>query len=322
MRWLLYFVVVAFLLSLLSGLRMVEPGERAVIERFGRVLKDKPGPGLYVGLPWGIDRVTRVPVQRIRSVTIGYSADTDDESDMTIPAGQLVTGDDNVVNIQVVLNYVVREDEVEKFAFQQDRAEALLARAAEAVLSEWVATNAVDTVLLKGKLPSLEDGKKSLRDALVEQTQHRLDKSYDLGIEVQDARVTHLAAPAAVKDAFDEVDQAETKVKTLEHQAREYATFTAGAAKQKDDQIKQSANMFYNRKTTDAQGQAKSFEKWVALAKKMKADDPYYLNTMWWDQIPELYAILRTNGQIDLLDHRLGTNGLDFTIVPSLTPKK
>jgi membrane protease subunit HflK len=320
MRWLLYIVVAAFLFSLLSGLRTVEPGERAVIERFGRVLKDKPGPGLYVGLPWGIDRVTRVPVQRIRSVTIGYSADTDDESDMTIPAGQLVTGDDNVVNIQVVLNYVVREDEVEKFAFQQDRAEALLARTAEAVLSQWVATNEVDTVLLKGKLPKLDEGKKSLRDALVDETQQRLDKNYDLGIEVQDARVTHLGAPAAVKAAFDEVDQAETKVKTLEHQALAYATFTVGAAKEKAYQIKQAANMFYNQKTTEAQGQAKSFDTWLTLAKKMKANDPYYLKTMWWDQIPELYNILRTNGQIDLLDHRLGANGLDFTIVPP--PKK
>ena len=34
-----------------TALTQVQPGERAVIRRLGRVLPDKPRPGLTIGLP-------------------------------------------------------------------------------------------------------------------------------------------------------------------------------------------------------------------------------------------------------------------------------
>ena len=47
----------------------------AVVRRFGQVVA-RPGPGLWVGLPWGIDRVDRVPVRTARQLTVGYDPDT------------------------------------------------------------------------------------------------------------------------------------------------------------------------------------------------------------------------------------------------------
>ena len=52
---------------LLTGLAQVRPEERAVVRRFGQVVA-RPGPGLWVGLPWGIDRVDRVPVRTVRQL--------------------------------------------------------------------------------------------------------------------------------------------------------------------------------------------------------------------------------------------------------------
>jgi membrane protease subunit HflK len=320
LRFLYYLLGIALLLSLLTGLRAIEPGEKAVVLRFGRVVAT-PGPGLYVGLPWGIDQVYRVAVNRTRSVQIGYQPDQDDESGLTPVPGQLVTGDHNLVNIQAILDYVVRENEVEHFVFQQERAEELLARTAESVLSQWVATHGVDTVILKGKVAKLQPGHASLRDVLMEETQKRLD-DYQLGVEIKDARLLRLDPPPAVKDAFDEVYQAETQIKTLEYQAKGYATRIENEAKSNADDVRQKADGFHYQKIKQAERQAESFEKWVVLAKKMKAQDPYYLNAVWWDQVTELYALLKANGQIDLLDHRLGAGGLDLTIVPNLTPKK
>ena len=51
-------VVVLLALSYaLTGVTQVQPGERAVVRRLGRVLEEQPGPGLWFGLPWGIDVV-------------------------------------------------------------------------------------------------------------------------------------------------------------------------------------------------------------------------------------------------------------------------
>src|SRR5438874_8416652 len=100
------------LLYLLTGVVQVRPGERAVVRRFGRVLDVKPEPGLWVGLPWGMDRVDRVPVEFVRPVVVGYRLQEDEDA-LATPPGQLLTGDHNLVNVQAVLNYSVRPDGVE-----------------------------------------------------------------------------------------------------------------------------------------------------------------------------------------------------------------
>src|SRR5262249_41668518 len=73
------------------------------------------------------------------------------------PPGQLLTGDHNLVNVRVVVNYTIDADRVEDFVVQLDgdggaeRVDALVARAAEAEVAEWVAGRTVDDVLLRGK---------------------------------------------------------------------------------------------------------------------------------------------------------------------------
>ena len=79
MRYLLLVVAVVLIVAyLLTGVVQVRPGERAVVRRFGRVLEHKPGPGLWVGLPWGMDRVDRVAVDQVRPVEVGYRPDADE----------------------------------------------------------------------------------------------------------------------------------------------------------------------------------------------------------------------------------------------------
>src|SRR3954470_20642145 len=97
-RW-WYLLLIALALYLLTGVAQVRPEERAVVRRFGEVVA-RPGPGLWVGLPWGIDRVDRVPVRSARQLKVGYDPDSTD-GNPTSPPGQLLTGDQNLVNLQV-----------------------------------------------------------------------------------------------------------------------------------------------------------------------------------------------------------------------------
>ena len=99
----------------------MRPGERAVVRRFGAVVAE-PGPGLWVGLPWGFDRVDRVPVDLVRRVTVGYEPDAD--TDVPLPQGQLLTGNQNVVAVQIAIDYAVRPDEVAIYLAARDRSMA------------------------------------------------------------------------------------------------------------------------------------------------------------------------------------------------------
>src|SRR5215468_6173568 len=102
-RYLLILLLGAYLLT---GIYQVGPEERAVVRRFGKVVA-RPGPGLGLALPWGIDRVDRVPVRTVRQIRVGY--DPNMVSEDSTPPGQLLTGDQNLVNVQLVLDYAIGE---------------------------------------------------------------------------------------------------------------------------------------------------------------------------------------------------------------------
>src|SRR5580692_2118547 len=112
-------LAILLLWTTLTACTLVQPGERAVVRRFGRVLPDQPGPGLYIGLPWGIDRVDRVPVARIKRVVVGMTAKVEENTEVS-PPGQLLTGDHNLVNMQVEVYYTVFEDQVADYVLMAD----------------------------------------------------------------------------------------------------------------------------------------------------------------------------------------------------------
>ncbi len=298
-------LVVAYLLT---GLVQVRPGERAVVRRFGRVLPDKPEPGLWVGLPWGLDRVDRVAVDRVQSVTVGYR-EADSEA---LPPGQLLTGDHNLVNVQAALYYKVRPAEIEDYVLQEGRVEELLARAAEAVLAEWVAGRTVDDVLLNGK--------NELPGVLQRGTQEVI-ADYRLGVQVLDARITAVAPPDEVKAAFDSVALEQTRITTRRNQAEQEAEARWRAARSDKYRLEQATAAYVRNQELLARRDAERFAERLAQYRRGLRDNPQYLRQIWEDERGELFARLKQNNQIDLLDHHLGAGGLDLFTTPPLPPK-
>lgn len=311
-RILLLLVGVLVILYLLTGITQVRPGERAVIRRFGRVLDDTPGPGLWVGLPWGMDRIDRVSVDSVRRVVVGYRPEAE-ESEASVPAGQLLTGDHNLVNVTLMLDYSVRENEVADFVVQEDRADLLVTRAAEAVLAEWVAGRTVEEVLLQGKA--------SLPAAVVAGTQERLEP-YRLGVEVRQANVAYLFPPDEVRSAFDDVARAQAAIRTRTNQAEQDAERRLREARSEAYRMEQLALAYAAEQTLRARAEAKSFEDRLALYHRLRRDNPDYLRGIWLNQLGRLFARMKEGGQLDLLDNHLSADGLDLTIVQPPPKKK
>ena len=314
MRFIKYLLPLLLAAYLLTGVTQVRPGEWAVVRRFGRVLDEKPRAGLWVGLPWGMDRVDRVPVDRVQRVTVGYPADADDDG-LAMPPGQLLTGDHNLVNVQVLLDYAVRqhdEKDVEDYVVNLDRVEGVLHRVAEAVVAEWVGGRPVDDVLTRGKalLPAV----------LVEQVQRRIEP-YRLGVEVRGASVAHLFPPREVRQEFDNVTRAQTAIRTQEHRAQQDAAQAVRAAEVERSQIENRTAAYVEEQATLARAEAEAFEKRLHVYHQLRRDNPHFLTALWWDEVGRLLARMREGGRVDLLDNRIGADGLDVLQFP-LLPKK
>ena len=312
LRYALYFLAILFIgWTAYTSLTQVQSHERAVIRRFGRILEKKPQQGLHVGWPWGIDRVDLAPVGRVRSITVGFN-DKEDKDDELVPAGQLLTGDHNLVNVQASINFKVREEDMEKFVLQQDAVDAFVFRAAESLLAEWIAGRDIDEVLRRGKseLPAF----------LHEHLQNRLT-DYGLGVQIEQTSITRLDPPDQVKDAFDKLAQAQTNIRTQVNQAEEKANSKKKKAAAEINQITLQAKSYQEVERDNAKTEAENFDKRLKQYQELSRKNPNYLNALWLDDMTRLFGRMKDAGQIQLLDHFLTSEGLTITQFP-LQPRK
>ncbi|HJZ93591.1 MAG TPA: protease modulator HflK [Gemmataceae bacterium] len=300
-----YVLLIAMALYLLTGIAQVRPEERAVVRRFGKVVAH-PGPGLWVGFPYGIDRLDRVPTATVRRVPVGYRPQASEDD----PAGQFLTGDQNLVNIQVAIDYAVGDGptDLENYVAQRDRVDAILARETGAALAEWVAGRGVDDVLLTGNV--------ALPGWLVKRVQQRIAPQ-SLGVRVQQASVAYLAPPDEVRAAFEEVNTAQTNARAQEQRAHQEAGRIRQDAEATAYQLDQQAQAYAATKKALARAEADGFIKRLEQYRKLKVTNPDVLAAIWWDEMGRIWQGFRDRGRVELLDAHLGPDGLDLThVVP------
>ena len=272
---------------LLTGVKEIRPGERAVVRRFGRVLDVEPSAGLWIGFPAGIDQVDTVPVKQLRRLAVGYRPGED--ADTEAPSGQLLTGDRNLVNVRIVLNYAVDPDAVVSFVEQQDRVEELIARTAEAGLAEWIAGRTVDDVLLRGKSTIPEDLKKQL--------QPRLD-SAGLGVQLDKVEVAYLSPPEEVKRDFEGVARAEAERKQMGEQARQQTLQKESEAAAEIRKLDLDADAYARIRLEQARAEASTFEARLAVYR----ENPLVREAGRWTHLIKQLRRLAENGQVQPLD--------------------
>jgi len=302
LRYLLLIVVAAYLLT---GVAQIRPEERAVVRRFGKVIAH-PGPGLWVGLPYGIDRLDRVPTATVRRVPVGYQPEATEDA----LAGQFLTGDQNLVNVQVAIDYAVGDapTDLDDFVAQKERVDGVIAREAEAALGEWVSGRPVDDVLLTGNV--------ALPGWLVRRVQERVGP-LRLGVRVQQASVAYLAPPDEVRGAFEEVNTAQANARAQEQRAHQESARMRRDAEATAYQEDQRGLAYAATKKTLAKAEADAFLKRLEQYRKLKTSNPDVLTAIWWDEMNRVWLGFKNRGRVDLLDSHLGPDGLDLThIVP------
>ena len=297
---------------LLTGIAQVRPEERAVVRRFGKVVA-RPGPGLWVGLPWGIDRVDRVPVLTARQLTVGYDPATWSDVSGT-PTGQFLTGDHNLVNVQLVLHYAIGEtdQELDDFVMHQDRVDVVLERVAEAAVGEWIAGRPVDQVLLTASA--------ALPAWVMDRAAERLP-AFRLGVRLQRVSVAYLAPPEEVRAAFEAVTQAQTGIRTKELQARQEAGQRERQAEALRYRLAQEAAEYPRIAVAAGERGRRRVPRELDAYRDVVKTNPDALAFLWWDEMRKALTGLKARGgRVEPLDAYLGAGGLDVTQV--ITPEE
>ncbi len=309
LRYLLAPFTVAYLAT---GVYQVGPDERAVVRRFGKVVS-RPGPGLGVGLPWGIDRVDRVPVRTVRQVRVGYDPDAPEpapaDGSPPPPVGQMLTGDQNLVNVQLVVDYAIGETDadLDNYIVHREQVDTALARETEAAIAEWAAGRTIDQ--------ALRTGSAALPVWVMERLGARLP-DLRLGIRVQRASVAILAAPEEVRTSFEAVDQAQTAIRTRETQAQQERDQRLSQAAALKYRLEQEAAQYRDEQFRQAEADAIAFRNELEAFRRVAKTNPDALAFLWWFETQEtLDALKAAGGEVRPIDHFLINGELNLYTV-------
>lgn len=183
---------------LMTGIYVVNPGEAAVVRFFGEVTQDRVGEGIHYRLPWPFEKVDVVDVSTIRREGIGMALPDHEVPHSTPKIIQFMTGDENIIDIQSVVQYRVRNPSA--YLFNVDYAPCLLINETiRSAITEIGGKMQVDEILTIGK--------ERLQELIRVKAQNILDQ-YNSGMQLVGINLNKVYPPEEVAGAFRDVSNA------------------------------------------------------------------------------------------------------------------
>lgn len=265
-------VPLVLIFYLLAGFYIVKPEEIGIVRLFGKIIDDRVQPGIHFALPWPFSKIDRPRISEIKRISVGFRI-VDQLKGETSPAeeSQMVTGDTNIINVQMMLQYSI-QDPV-KFLFRTIEPYLMLRKAAEAELTKIIASIPVDEILTTGKI--------KIQNETRIRTQSLMDK-YNSGIRIVAANLQSIDPPEKVIASFKEVSSAKADRERIINEAHGYSNNVIPMARGRAEEIIKKAEAYKFNRVNKAKGEAARFQKILKEYNKSKDTTEFriYLETM------------------------------------------
>ncbi|MDQ8186034.1 FtsH protease activity modulator HflK [Pelagicoccus sp. SDUM812002] len=260
-----------------SSVYTVPAESQGVVLRFGKY-KDTVDPGLQFKLPFNIDQVEVVPVQRQMKQEFGfgssgatnrtqYSASRSEQ----MAERSMVTGDLNAASVEWNLQYRIEDPKL--FLFKVRDPEETLRDISESVMRTVVGDRTVDEVITIGR--------QEISVVALDQMQTLVDK-YELGLRIDLVELQNVNPPEQVRPSFNEVNQAQQERESMINVANGEYNKVIPRARGLANQSIQEAEGYALKRVNEAEGDVARFE--AMLKEYVKAPEVtkrrIYLETM------------------------------------------
>ena len=253
----------------------VAAGEKGIVLTFGQYTQTTP-PGLHFKLPWPIQTVETPNVQEVKYLEFGFrSADglTFDNDREMLEEAQMLTGDENVVNCAMVVQYRIRDPLPYLFNFRGGDVEATLRDIGHASLRQTVGDHPIDDVLTERR-PAVA--------AEIEEQMQEISDTYGLGVSITALRLQDVRAPEEVAAAFRDVASAREDRERIINEARAYQSEQLPRAEGEAERMRQEAQGYKEARIAEAEGEVSRL---LAIAQRYEVNPEVtrarlYLETM------------------------------------------
>ena len=242
-RWLGLALLVLIAVYGVAGFYVVDTDEQAVVRRFGAIAA-RVGPGMHYRLPWPVDQVDIVKTTSVMKTGVGFRLAAGEQ----VVGMELLTGDTNILNVALVLQYVIRSPA--DFLFRIEDPDTLIGNLAETVLTETVIGTAVDDVLTTGRL--------ALQERVKTETQAMLDR-YRSGIQITSSNIMTITLDPSVASAFQDVTDAMADRERSRNEARMYANNLIPKARGEATVVVSEARAYKQQRISAAAGNTDRF---------------------------------------------------------------
>ncbi|HRN99995.1 FtsH protease activity modulator HflK [Nitrobacter sp.] len=261
----------------MSGFFRVQSEELGAVLRFGKHVRTVQ-PGLNYHLPYPIETVLLPKALRVSTLNIGLTLVQDSARSTStmrdVPEESLMlTGDENIVDVDFTVLWRIKPDGVGDFLFNIQNPEGTVKAVAESAMREWVGRSDIQ--------PILTSERTKIEASVHELMQKTLDQ-YGAGVLIQQVQMQKVDPPAQVIDSFRDVQAARADLERLQNEAQTYANRVVPDSRGRAAQIVQNAQGYREQAIAEAKGQSSRFLQ-VYQAYKEAPDvtrERIYLETM------------------------------------------
>ena len=258
-----------------SGLYRVLPDEQGVVLRFGKFIKTTQ-PGLNYHFPFPIENVLTPKVTKVNRMDVGFRSERDSGFSSTAVAdvpeeSLMLTGDENIVNIDFSVFWVIKD--AGKFLFKIQDPQGTVKAAAETAMREVIAKSRIQKILTEGRAKIENETQEIIQSILDE---------YNSGIQVTQVQTQKADPPDQVIDAFRDVQAARADMERSKNEAEAYANDVIPRARGEAAKIMQAAEAYKQKVVAAAEGEASRFVSIYNEYAKAKevTQERMYLETM------------------------------------------
>jgi len=292
---------------LASGLYRVLPDEQGVVLRFGKYEKTTQ-PGLNYHIPYPVETVLTPKVTKVNRMDVGFRAETDSGFSTggvaDVPEESLMlTGDENIVNIDFSVFWVIKD--AGKFLFKIQDPPATVKAAAETAMREVIAKSKLQSILTEGR-SKIEIETQTIAQSLLDE--------YESGIQITQVQTQKADPPDEVIDAFRDVQAARADMERSKNEAEAYANDVIPRARGEAAKILQEAEAYKKQVVAAAEGEASRFLAiYTEYAKaKQVTQERMYLETM--------EKVLADIDKV-IIDKNSGSGVVPYLPLPELTKR-
>ena len=267
-----WLILIQFIVLVLSTCFVfVNPGEQALLERWGRPREAVLNPGLHLKAPWPVDKVYRFHTDKIQSFRIGMAADEDHGRTITWnvkheeqPLNLMVAarddrsaGDTNsavgavpvdLLTVGIPVQYQIQD--IRAFAYNHVDSGELLERIAMREVVRYLVGVDLFDILSKGKARAAADLQTAIQKAADDQK---------MGVKIVLVGLEDIHPPQKVAQAFEDVVGARQESEASIRQAEGYALSTVELARGEADRLVREAEGYRFQKVAGSDAQAARF---------------------------------------------------------------